>query len=376
VPSPEPGCRTSTAAGTIARVRILIVDTCYPAFLTSHYSERPELADAPYEIQWRALMDRFFGTSDAYSHYLGELGHEAHEVVVNCAPLQRAWARERDVRLTKRLGLMRDRSLVLAQAEEFRPDVVYVQDLNALSPRLLNQLRPWSKLLVGQIASKLPPSRQLAPFDLLLSSLPHFATQFRGRGIASEYFRIGFDPRILAHVRVEPRAHDVVFVGAIGKSRTWRSNALLEQAAERAPIEFWGYRAGRLGPGNAVGRHYHGEAWGLDMYRVLARATIALNRHGDIAGDYANNMRLYEATGVGSLLLTDAKKNLGDLFQPGREVVTYRSGDELVKMIHYYLANEDERARIARAGQARTLLEHTYEQRMRELETILGRYFP
>ena len=33
------------------------------------------------------------------------------------------------------------------------------------------------------------------------------------------------------------------------------------------------------------------------MYRVLARTRVAVNRHGDIAEGYANNMRLFEATG-------------------------------------------------------------------------------
>ena len=75
-------------------MRILIVDTCYPAFLTAHYSRRPELRSAGYDEQWRALMATFFGTADSYSHHLRPLGHEAHEVVVNAAPLQRAWARQ------------------------------------------------------------------------------------------------------------------------------------------------------------------------------------------------------------------------------------------------------------------------------------------
>ena len=78
---------------------------------------------------------------------------------------------------------------------------------------------------------------------------------------------------------------------------------------------------------------------------MLAGSKIALNRHIDVAGDYANNMRLYEATGVGSLLLTDAKQNLGELFDVGREVVTYRNADELVDAIEHYLEYEDERAR-------------------------------
>ena len=73
------------------------------------------------------------------------------------------------------------------------------------------------------------------------------------------------------------------------------------------------------------------------MYRVLSRSKIALNRHSDVAEDYANNMRLYESTGVGALLITDAKRNLTDLFEPDEEVVTYSSEDELVEKIHHYL---------------------------------------
>ena len=84
-------------------------------------------------------MDRFFGTSDAYSHFLGELGHEAHEVVLNCDQLQRAWALEHGVTRKRRVGYQRDLSPLLEQAEEFRPDVIYVQDLNVLAPNDLRE---------------------------------------------------------------------------------------------------------------------------------------------------------------------------------------------------------------------------------------------
>ena len=355
-------------------MRVLIIDTYYPAFLDAHYAEHPELAEDSYEVQWRRLMDRFFGTSDAYSHYLGELGHEAHEFVVNCDPLQRAWAREHGVRHPSRRRLRAPGSLVLAQAEHFRPDVVYVQDVHALHPRLLKELRARADLLVGQIASRMPRDGQLLPFQLLLTSFSHFVPRLRQLGIASEYFRIGFDPRVLTTLETTQPAGRVVFIGSVGQSRTWRSNMLLEHAAERAPIDFWGYRVGKIPTGSALDRRYHGEAWGLDMFRLLATSTIALNRHGDVAEQCANNMRLYEATGVGTLLITDAKANLAELFEPDKEVVGYTDEDDLVNKIHHYLANEEERARIARAGQERTLRDHTYAERMRELQAILDRY--
>jgi spore maturation protein CgeB len=359
---------------TIPPMRILIVDTCYPAFLDSHYAQRPTLVDASYDVQWRALMDRFFGTCDSYSHFLGELDHQAHEVVVNCEPLQRAWAQEHGVGFKKRRHLLSAPPLVLQQAEEFRPDVVYMQDLNALNPGDLRALRARSRLLVGQIASEPPPDKQLAPFDLLLTSLPHFVPMFLAKGFASEYFRIGFDPRVLSCVETNAPTEDVVFVGTLARTQHGRGNDLLERAARRAPIEFWGRNLDGWPAEAAIRRSYRGEAWGLDMYRILAASKIALNRHIDVAEDHANNMRLYEATGVGTLLITDAKRNLGELFEPDEEVVTYASEDELVEKIRHYLANDPERSRIARAGQERTLRDHTYAHRMRELVAILGRF--
>jgi spore maturation protein CgeB len=352
-------------------MKILIVDTCYPAFLTSHYAEHPELAQRPYAEQWRSLMDTFFGTADSYSFHLRALGHEADEVVANCRPLQHAWATEHGFSP----GLLRrDTSVVLAQAEEFAPDVVYVQNLFALDRFALRRLKRRGAFVVAQIASE-PPSRgKLRAFDLLLTSFPHYVERFRRLGVSAEYLRAAFDERVLDRIRDAPaEQHDIVFVGALNRTQHRGGNAVLAAAAESLPIDFWGYRAKTWPADSPIRRRYHGEAWGLDMFRVLRSARVALNRHIETAGEMANNMRLYEATGVGSLLLTDAKTNLAQLFVPGEEVVTYADADELVAKATYYLEHGDERGAIAAAGQRRTLREHTYARRMQELAEILER---
>ena len=109
----------------------------------------------------------------------------------------------------------------------------------------------------------------------------------------------------------------------------------------------------------------------MDMYRTLARSRITLNRHINVAENNANNMRLYEATGVGAMLLTDRKDNLHELFEIGKEVVSYSSKEEAAELVRHYLDHPQEADQIAKAGQARTLREHTYAQRMRELVPIL-----
>jgi spore maturation protein CgeB len=84
-------------------------------------------------------------------------------------------------------------------------------------------------------------------------------------------------------------------------------------------------------------------------------------------------MRLFEATGVGTCLITDWKDNLHDLFEPDREVVTYRSPQECVEKVKWLLEHPQEREAIAQAGQARTLKDHTFDQRAIELDYIIRR---
>jgi spore maturation protein CgeB len=107
------------------------------------------------------------------------------------------------------------------------------------------------------------------------------------------------------------------------------------------------------------------------MYKILAESKIVVNRHGAVADGYSVNFRMFEATGMGALLVTEQGKNTSDLFEPGKEVLTYTSIPDAVKVIKSALADFESNAAIASAGQRRTLTEHTYEQRAREIDRVL-----
>ena len=363
---------------------MLIVDTCYPAFLERHYRERPKLRRRPYPEQLAALMAGRFGTSDAYSHELRRLGHEAAEVVVNCDPLQRAWAREHGVarllraldRLPTRAGVALRRAarhaIAHAQVDDHSADVVYVQDLWFFTRRELDRLRASGRLVVGQIASTPPGEDVLRGFDLLVTSFPHFVERFWSLGVDAAYLPIAFDARLLDEVAVDgPRPHRAVFVGGLDPRVHPGGVGLLERLVGRMDLEIWGYGVEELPPASPIIPRHRGEAWGLDMYGVLARSEIVVNRHIEAAEGHANNMRMYEATGMGALLVTEAAPNLADLFAPGEEVVSYATEDELVERVRALLEDEPRRSRTAAAGHARTLSEHTYERRIAQLAAEL-----
>src|SRR4029079_7104908 len=152
---------------------------------------------------------------------------------------------------------------------------------------------------------------------------------------------------------------EVSFVGTVSPDHQQRI-ALLEAVAERYDLKLFGNPPRTLPASSALHRCFQGEVWGADMYQALRRSKITLNSHIDMAGREAGNMRLFEANGVSAFLLTDFKDNLHTLLAPDREVAVWRSVDDCLAAIDRAIGDADARTAIARAGQARTLAQHTY----------------
>ncbi len=75
------------------------------------------------------------------------------------------------------------------------------------------------------------------------------------------------------------------------------------------------------------------------------------------------NVKFFEILGCEGFQICDWKPVLPDLATPDREVVTFKTVDEVVDKIRYYLDHDEERWTIARAGYERARREHTYEHR-------------
>lgn len=82
--------------------------------------------------------------------------------------------------------------------------------------------------------------------------------------------------------------------------------------------------------------------------------------------------RNFEVPGCAGFLLTGPADDLETYYRDGEEIVCFTDVDDAVEKARHYLAHEAERARIAAAGHARTLAEHTYERRFNEIFARLG----
>ncbi len=78
--------------------------------------------------------------------------------------------------------------------------------------------------------------------------------------------------------------------------------------------------------------------------------------------------RNFEVPACGGFLLTGySDENLEEYYIDGKEIVIFKNLTDLIEKSKYYLSHEAERAVIAKAGYERTIKEHTYEKRFREI---------
>jgi hypothetical protein len=116
---------------------------------------------------------------------------------------------------------------------------------------------------------------------------------------------------------------------------------------------------------------------------LIAKSRIVLNIHRDEEAD-SGNLRVFETTGIGSVLLTDRGESLKEFFKVDygsddaleiAEIATFSTDEECLEKIDYLLKNPDVADRIAANGQRRTLNEHTVKKRCELIAPILHKEY-
>jgi hypothetical protein len=108
-----------------------------------------------------------------------------------------------------------------------------------------------------------------------------------------------------------------------------------------------------------------------NMSKIYSQSKIGFNK--SLRSDL--NMRVFEVMSSGTMLLTDRISNgMEELFKNKKHLVLYNDEKEMLDLAEYYLRNEEERERIARAGQKEVQENHTYDHRAKEMLKVIKNY--
>jgi spore maturation protein CgeB len=219
-----------------------------------------------------------------------------------------------------------------------------------------------------------PKRREFIHF--IQAELPVYNRIFSFSKVTTRFFRdtCGLDARHLpfgALPQPAPRAAgeetcDALFVGSADLRRIF----LLEHIRQHLHIR--GNRWQRNFPlmsSELQARTDDRPVWGSELLDLLQHARIVLNitRTDFYGAETGINLRIFEALAAGSFLLTDYCPEVAELLQPGQEIETFRSAEELTDKVRFYLANDAARRRIAEQGHAAFLERHTWRARIGQL---------
>jgi hypothetical protein len=367
-------------------MRLCHVTTYAPGFLSGFYEQTPELADAPYATQHERLMSRRFGWSDFFVRYARERGEEAVAIVANHERAQSRWAKEHG------LGAASRDAVLSHQIKTFAPDVLFLEDSFSIPAAVVRDARrdvAGLRAVMGYVGvvNRIPPlARDL---DFVVTSAPALDEAFTAAGVKTLTMQHGFEGSVLDEAPRGRGRMAVTFVGSVAAGIHEERRHVLEAVAARAPLVVFSDSL-RPGPASALRslavatarrrlpsyvklmtsslrRRSRPAVYGLDMYATLGASEVSVNFQGWGVDYLVPNMRLFEATGMGACMVTDAKPGLDRLFEPDREIVAYGSADECAEKVAWLLDHPAERAAIAAAGQRRTLKDHAFRDRVNGL---------
>lgn len=249
--------------------------------------------------------------------------------------------------------------------ESLAPDLVWIEKGLTIEPDTLRALR--AKWPHAQVVSFSPDdmfnprnqSRQwlggLGLYDLHVTTKTFNVPELRAVGAHDVfYFDKGFSPQVHRPHPVTPDLRERLGgdVGFVGWPEGARERSMRYLAAHGVPVRVWGPWPRWKNAKNLIveGR----PLWDTEYAQALSAFRINLGFLRRVNRD-KHTTRSIEIPACGGFLLAERTEEHLALFREGVEAEFFSSDQELLEKTKYYLAHEEERARIAAAGLSRCL---------------------
>ena len=212
--------------------------------------------------------------------------------------------------------------ILLAQIEAHRTEIFYNLDPVRYGNKFVKRL-PGSVRV--HICWRAAPSNGLdfSAYHLRVCNFPSILRSWEAAGLRSAYFSPAYDPEMDQYAKSTDRPIDVAFVGAYTRHHQRRAKILEEVAClspglkivycldrsrlaklASTPLGYFPpFRDVRYP--RSISAIWHPPVFGRELYTLFSRSKIVVNAAIDMAGNDRGNMRCFEATGCGALLLSD-----------------------------------------------------------------------
>ena len=354
-------------------MKFLQIQVLYETFISQLYSSDCLLNNKCYEYQLSKILSSKFSFSHYLCEELSKLGFTTDIIFPNAQSLQAQWAKENGLSV---------KEILVEQIERFKPDILYIVGaVGCLDSSLLYKLKHKPKLTFGWLGSNIPPKTDWSRFDCILSGLSELRkTALRlGAKHSMEFYpgipQVVFDD--FPCLNNNPH-YDLVFVGQCNPVQHGKRASFLEFLANQG-LNLGLFLSGNISHLPTILQEINkGPRFGYEMLQEIYNSKISFDcraKHSfldkDIGKDQTVNMRIFETTAVGSLLLTEKFSNLNKLFEPNKDIVSFTNTTDLIEKIKYYIENHTTRKTISINGKMKCKNKHKLSLRALHFANIV-----
>lgn len=300
----------------------------------------------------------------AMGHEVGTLGEVSHAAYWS---LPRYAARVALSRLAGDSPTGEERR-ILKLARSFKPDVVLALT-RGLHPEILHELGkfcPGRRVLWwGDAPANSQRWGMLDPgWDAVFCKDAAAVKKLRLVGRNAHLLHEAMNP--LWHKPIASQANDTIAVA--GNSYAFRQAVCVRLMEHKVPVALYGPKPPIWS--NAVYLKAHSGKYIVkeEKSRIFGEALACLNTFSLSEGN-SLNCRAFEIAGAGGLQLIEYRPAIEECFEPGKEILTFSTFEELLAHIERARKESPAMRVIREAGNRRALAEHTYRHR---LNTIIA----
>ncbi|MEA3355506.1 MAG: glycosyltransferase, partial [Patescibacteria group bacterium] len=136
------------------------------------------------------------------------------------------------------------------------------------------------------------------------------------------------------------KKYNFVFIGTLFKNRQLQLIKLINQDLD---LKIWGWIPPSIILNPALKSNYQGEVWGRQVAKIYQQSKIALNLVPDHMID-GGNLRTFEIPACKTLQFID--KINPNYYQKDKEVIVFKSPEDLKNKLEFYLSHPKKRKKI------------------------------
>jgi spore maturation protein CgeB len=375
-------------------MKIFMLWRYYDDYLDYFYKKNPVSHNETFEELRDALFNDHFGWPAELASYMNGHGYDVEFIIENAEVMQKKWALENNFSDYSMINWKKN--IVLAQIKKFNPHILWIPNPSVdHSYKYIDGARGYYTKLAYYLGHDISNKELIMRADILFVINEKYVKSLYPSLNNIVYMGVGFSPAINSKLGLLKKNNDIVFVGSVTPSHKKRAEILSFLINNGLDIKIYGgivsvnyYTKLRGIAGDIVKRknirgafnallnlfkqsdyernvsilepYCKNPVFGMDYYHTIASSKICLNIHIDLAKNFSGNMRMFEATGVNTCLVTDKKENNSLLFDVGHEVIEFSDKKDLLEKV-LEISNVKIRA-ISKSGQDKTLNNYSIEK--------------